>query len=97
MVAVRDLVWLLTLAGSTLAMTAPPFFTLDLSAPAETRWRGSVTAILAEHGWNNSFGAVFAAHNATLFGNLSGAQFATLATALQSHFNERCAFFAFLY
>jgi hypothetical protein len=33
---------------------------------------------------------VFTAHNKTLYGNLTNAQYATVAGALETHFSERC-------
>ena len=77
-------------AGHVMAR-APPRFTVDLDAPAGARWRGAVSAVLAVHPWQWSFGATFAAHNATLFDNLTPAQYIALGAAVTSHFPEQAA------
>eukprot|EP00035_Acanthoeca_spectabilis_P008516 m.155097 g.155097 ORF g.155097 m.155097 type:complete len:442 (+) comp14395_c2_seq1:13-1338(+) len=68
------------------AMRAPPEFTLDLATPPEQRWLGAVSAVLRVHPWDSSFGAVFAAHNATLFDNLPLGTLDSLWATLEQHF-----------
>ena len=77
---------LLTLA---VGLAPPPTFTLNLSAPAETRWRGAVGLVLAAHPFNESFGPTFAEHNVTLFSKLTERQYHTMSSALKTHWPEQ--------
>eukprot|EP00756_Hemistasia_phaeocysticola_P033190 Hpha_TRINITY_DN16452_c1_g14::TRINITY_DN16452_c1_g14_i1::g.161484::m.161484 len=76
---------------SASAAWSPPLFTVDLSLPPSARWRGAVGLVVAAHGWRDSFGAAFAAHNVSLFDNINYAQFAILGDALARDFPEQAA------
>ena len=64
---------------------SPPVVTIDLDAPPSSRWEPAVDAVLRMHSFEESFGAVFASHNATLFNNLTEVNFAELLESLHHH------------
>lgn len=64
-----------------------PRVAIDLDRP-ETSWPIAVRTVLEQHGWEHSFGPVFAAHNASLFDNLSPAQWEALAESVQKFWPE---------
>eukprot|EP00757_Euglenozoa_sp_SAG-D1_P006403 gene6403-biopygen13661 len=51
----------------TLAIHPAPTFVVDLDKPAIQRWSGAVRSVVNRHGWEHSFGPVFASHNASLY------------------------------
>ena len=78
-------------SAGTVYARPPPAFLVDLDAAPEARWRGAVGAVVAAHGWEHSFGASFAAHNATLFDALLPEHYAALGAAVTAHFPEQAA------
>jgi N-acylethanolamine-hydrolysing acid amidase len=68
------------------AVSSPPSFELDLDLPPALRWAGALEKVLSLHPWEYSFGPVFAAHNATLYNNVSAEQWAALGTAVEMHY-----------
>ena len=70
---------------------SPPLFVVDLDAAPAERWSGAVDLVVRAHGWDSSFGAAFAAHNASLFEHMDAEHFATLAAALRRDFPEQAA------
>ena len=79
---------LATIVCCATASTIPPKFTIDVALPPRQRWRGALSAVLAVHPYEHSFGPVFASHNASLFDHLSAAQWATLASATEQHWPD---------
>ena len=77
--------------AGTVYARPPPAFVVDLDAAPEARWRGAVGAVVAAHGWEHSFGASFAAHNATLFDALLPEHYTALGAAVTAHFPEQAA------
>eukprot|EP00039_Didymoeca_costata_P026886 m.16917 g.16917 ORF g.16917 m.16917 type:complete len:412 (+) comp5838_c0_seq2:103-1338(+) len=69
-------------------MRAPPEFTVDLSLSPQQRWNGAVTKVLDVYSFEESFQVIFSKHNATLFSNLSSANYEQISSALAQHFPE---------
>ena len=68
------------------AASAPPVFTFDYAARPESRWDGALRRATAGRKWDDSWGAIFQAHNESLLSRLSGTDFQRLGAALKYHF-----------
>ena len=78
-------------AHLAIGIESPPHFILDLDAPADSRWEGAVSLVLAHHPFDSGFGPAFASHNASLFDKLSDAQYEALGSAVERHYPEHAA------
>lgn len=64
------------------ALTAPPLFAVDLDKEPSQRWNGAVKAVLDAHPFEWSFERAFAAHNESLFNNITDAQFTAIGSGI---------------
>ncbi|EDQ91670.1 uncharacterized protein MONBRDRAFT_5578 [Monosiga brevicollis MX1] len=71
--------------GVMAAPMTPPTVQIEWEAPVASRWAPAVDAVLARYSAEESFLPVFAAHNASLFNNLTTEDFATLGQSLANH------------
>ena len=85
----RILLTFALLLTTTSATSTPPEFTLNLSKPAASRWRGALSLIAKQHPWASTWAPIFTEHNATLFNALSADDFVALGSALDTHFPEQ--------
>ncbi|KAK3288405.1 hypothetical protein CYMTET_4115 [Cymbomonas tetramitiformis] len=70
-------------------MYVPPAFTVSLDLPARERWIGAVDLVLTHHTFGESFGAVFAEHNNTLFSDLTPDHYNELANSMRKYYPEQ--------
>ena len=69
------------------AMSAAPVFTLDYAAAPGARWHGALALATQGRSWGDSWGPVFAFHDAALFDKLERyTDLAGLGRALDAHF-----------
>jgi len=50
---------------------APGVFVMDLAAPPQERWAGSLALSMQGRTWIDTWGPIFASHNASLFNRLN--------------------------
>ncbi|CAK57400.1 unnamed protein product (macronuclear) [Paramecium tetraurelia] len=65
-----------------------PQLEIDLNAPPKQRWMKAVQTVLELHGYQNSFGSVFAFHNQHSFHILNKDDYDTIAYFLRKNFPE---------
>lgn len=71
---------------SLLALEAPPSFTVDLSQPPRSRWKGALARVLRAHGYEHSFGPIFDAYNASLFSKLPLSSWDQMSESVDTHY-----------
>jgi hypothetical protein len=71
---------------SLLALEAPPSFTVDLSQPPRSRWKGALARVLRAHGYEHSFGPIFDAYNASLFSKLPLSSWDQMSESIDTHY-----------
>ena len=66
----------------------PSHFTMNLDAPPEKRWKGAIAAVLRQHSSEHGFGPVFAAHNQSMYNQITPAQWSRMGEAVKKNYPE---------
>ena len=82
--------------GGADSLSAPPHIIVDLDLPPAARWNGALEEVLAAHPFEHGFGKTFIAYNASIFDKLTAEDWATLATAMRTHWAEQADELAFI-
>ena len=74
---------------ASLCLSAPPTFSVNVSASPRLRWKGAVGSVLAAHDFASGFGQIFEYHNRTLFSRLPAHAWDTLASSIDTYWPEQ--------
>jgi len=68
----------------------PPTFTVDMSLPPSTRWRGAIATVnaLSNNTWASTWEPIFSNHNTTLFASVTADQWTALGNAVKTHYPD---------
>jgi hypothetical protein len=78
------------------SLSAPPHIVVDLGLPPAARWNGALEAVLAAHDFEEGFLPTFVAYNSSIFDRLTAEHWATLATAMRTHWADQADELAFI-